>query len=129
MVSNFRAKTTIQFFVIFILKFGAKSSEEFVQTFRIGLEHDFVSGLSSDASLCKVFQPPAPPDIRLDQYWVGMKSIPETSDNARFIVVHRCRKSLQQNVFKKFLQRAFDCEDSRFVQVGPRLTKGWFRTA
>ena len=102
-------------FLIVLLRFPVRSDpEEIVQTFRVQLDREFVSGLSSDASLCKVFQPPV---NRAENFWVGMKPIPEMSPKARFVVVHRCRKSVSASAFKKFLQKSFDCEDNRFVQV------------
>ena len=112
---TFRKNLKTFLFLFVLLRFPVKSDpDDTVQTFRVQLDREFVSGLSSDASLCKVFQPPV---NRAESFWVGMKPIPEMNPKVRFVVVHRCRKSLSASAFKKFLQKSFDCEDNRFVQV------------
>jgi hypothetical protein len=62
------------------------------------MNREFVAGLRFNTNLCKVFQPPVD---RAGNFWIGMNPIPETSPKARFIVVHQCRKSAPQGLYRE----------------------------
>ena len=84
------------------------------KTLRLQMKNEFVTGIGFDSNLCRLFQPPVD---RAGNFWVGMKSLPETNLKARFMVVHQCKKTIPEGLFKNYLHNAFECEDSRFVQV------------
>ena len=106
--------TQFAFFSLFMLK-DARAVANEVKTLKVQLDQEFVAGLWLETNLCKIVEPPVD---RIGSFWIGMNRIPETtSSKVRFMVVHQCRRSTPQGLFKNFLQRAFECEDTRFVQV------------
>ena len=97
-----------------ILNSVTGNATEETKILRLQMKNEFVPGLGFDSNLCRLFQPPVD---RAGNFWVGMKSLPETNRKARFIVVHQCKKTIPQGLFNNYLHNAFECEDSRFVQV------------
>ena len=116
-----------QFALFLLLLKDVEAFDEEIKTFKVQLDQEFVAGLWLETNLCKIFEPPVD---RSGHFWIGFNRInrfnkinqfdriPETtSSKVRFMVVHQCRKSAPQGIFKNFLQKAFECEDTRFVQV------------
>lgn len=78
------------------------------------LHEEFVPALTLDFNLCKVFQPMPKSS---DRFWIGHRALKSTSKRARFMVVYQCQKTSVESIYNGFLQRAFECEDTRFTQV------------
>jgi hypothetical protein len=84
----------------------------------IKFTNEFIPGLLRDYNLCQIYKP-----LSLEgdgKLFTGSKTNnPESiSGHVRFIVLHKCRYSSQQDTFYgSFINRAFECEDTRFVQV------------
>jgi len=74
----------------------------------------FISGLTQDLNLCKVFQPPL---LSIGHFWMEMKPLLSTNQHVRFMVLHQCQKPTVEGIFNNFLQKAFECEDSNYAQV------------
>ena len=85
----------------------------------IALNSQYISGIIPDYNLCQIFRPISEEnDQRLFYQAVPNEHV---SKNVRYIVIHKCRWSTNQDTFYgPFLDRSFECEDTRFVQVSTK---------
>ena len=82
----------------------------------IALNSQYISGIIPDYNLCQIFRPISEENDQKLFY----QAVPNehVSKNVRYIVIHKCRWSTNQDTFYgPFLDRSFECEDTRFVQV------------
>ncbi len=60
------------------------------------------------------------------KFFTGAKNTPEINSHVRYIVLHKCRWTAKQdNLYGPFLNKAYECEDTSFVQVNNTLLIGF----
>ena len=94
-------------------------SEQF--EIEIGLNNQYISGIFPDLNLCQIFTPISVEND--NKIFFEAKPNLDVSKHVRYIVLHKCRWSSKQDSFYgPYLNKAFECEDTRFVQVSAILT-------
>ena len=106
--------TMYKFFVILFLSnsFSFTSPTEITIQFK----NQYLSGIFPDYNLCQIFSPVT--GSSGTRYFQGARPVANVSENVRYIVLHKCRyTSKQDDVYQPMLNRAYECEDTNFVQV------------
>ena len=82
----------------------------------VQFKRQFLSGIFPNYNLCQIFAPVS--DNGDNKTFTGAKANRDISAHVRYIVLHKCRKSAKQNnLYGPFLNKAYECEDTSFVQV------------
>ena len=82
----------------------------------VKLNSQYLPGLFPDFNLCQIFEPVS---VKNDgKIFTGAKPNVELNDHVRYVVLHKCRwSSKQDNLYRPYLNKAYECEDTSFVQV------------
>ena len=107
------SKTMNQLLVILVLTlFTSTSPTEIAIQFR----NQYLSGIFPDYNLCQIFSPVS--GSTRSRYFQGARPVANVSQHVRYIVLHKCRySSKQDDTYQPLLNRAYECEDTDFVQV------------
>ena len=90
----------------------------------VQLNRQFLPGLFPNYNLCQIFSPVSIKDD--GKFFTGAKNTPEINSHVRYIVLHKCRWTAKQdNLYGPFLNKAYECEDTSFVQVNNTLLIGF----
>ena len=82
----------------------------------VQLNRQFLPGLFPNYNLCQIFSPVSKSDD--GKFFTGAKANGDINEHVRYIVLHKCRWSAKQdNLYGPFLNKAYECEDTSFVQV------------
>merc|ERR1739844_148887 len=82
----------------------------------VQLNRQFLPGLFPNYNLCQIFSPVSNSDD--GKFFTGAKANGDINEHVRYIVLHKCRWSAKQdNLYGPFLNEAYECEDTSFVQV------------
>lgn len=86
----------------------------------VKLNNQYVTGWFSDYNLCQIYTPVS---VQNDgKFFTGVRANQNITENVRYMVLHKCRWSSRQDGFYgPFLNQAFECEDTRFVQVSQEV--------
>ena len=90
----------------------------------VQLNRQFLPGIFPNYNLCQIFSPVSIKDD--GKFFTGAKNTPEINSHVRYIVLHKCRWTAKQdNLYGPFLNKAYECEDTSFVQVNNTLLIGF----
>ena len=109
---------------ILTLLLVANSSQ--LETTVIKLNNQYLPGIFPDYNLCQIYPPVS---FKQDgKLFTGAKPNFDNHDNLRYIVLHKCRRSSKQDsLYDTYLNKAFECEDTRFVQVKKQKKRSHFQ--
>ena len=117
--------STTTHLIIYILLVCHQISVSVPLQLEIGLNDQplpFTFGLFPNYNLCQILSPVSVNNDK--KIFVDARPNLNVLKNVRYIVLHKCQeKSNQDSFYGPYLNRNFECEDTRFVQVGTQILK------
>ena len=99
-------------FALLCLVFSSTKPSEIPIQFR----NQYISGLIPDYNFCQIFRPVGGSSGG-PRYFQGARPVSNVSEHVRYIVIHKCRSTIKSEFYQPFVNQAYECEDTDFVQV------------
>ena len=102
--------------VLFFILVLSNYSSPLETSVEVKLKSQYLPGIFPNFNLCQIFSPVSTKND--EKLFTGAKPNSEINQHVRYIVLHKCRwSSKQDTLYGSYLDKAYECEDTSFVQV------------